>query len=157
MLVLSNHGVQLNGIYFDTMLAAFPLNLIAEETTSIVSPKTYYPMQQSNMLTLLAPVKAIPLFQVPLEQLSDYAKMPKLPYWYQKSDCAARRTRPKKLYHQIDLPLMETLVQVEQHGVALDQKETTKILEEFQKNCLPLNKIFMPSQEKSSISTARKS
>ena len=74
MLVLSNHGVQLNGIYFDTMLAAFLLNpnsrrnnldSLSEDLLSHATIK-YADLVGTGK-------KAIPLFQVPLEQLSDYA------------------------------------------------------------------------------------
>lgn len=136
MLVLSNHGVQLKGIYFDTMLAAFLLNPnsrrnnldnLAEDLLSHATIK-YADLVGTGK-------KAIPLSQVPLDQLSDYACEDAEVTFLLSEILIAQLEQQglQKLYQQIDLPLMQTLVQVEKHGVAIDQKETTKILEEFQK------------------------
>jgi DNA polymerase I len=134
ILVFSNHGIMLKGVSFDTMLAAFLLNPNSRRNNLDNLSEDFLSHTTIKFSDLVGSgKKAIPLFQVPLEQLTDYAcedAEVTLLLW-EKLFPLLKEKDLQELYEKIDLPLMRTLTEIEKAGVALDPKETKEILEEF--------------------------
>ena len=123
-LMLWQHGIELKGIDFDTMIASYLIN----------------PEGRQNNLTALAE-KYLQYRMIPIEQLigkkgKKQKSMEELPvemvypYACEDADITYRLTtilqkklqevEMEALFHQVEMPLVEVLLQVEKNGVSLD-------------------------------------
>jgi DNA polymerase-1 len=122
-LVLARHGVRLQGIEADTMLASYLFDS-TQSTHQLenIAPKhiTYRPLKEEDVCG--RGTKAINLNQVPSENLLDYA--------CERSDLALQLVEylhPKlkakgleHLYHDLEIPLIPVLADIQRVGVRID-------------------------------------
>ena len=134
ILVLKNYGIQLAPTGFDTMLASYVIN--PEETHNLDDLAQRHLQYQTTTYSELCGTgkKAVPLRQVPLEALKNYA--------CQDADIALRLQNTlgeqlkdnqelEWLCRNIEFPLVNVLAAMEYRGVSLDtehlEKTATKV------------------------------
>jgi len=124
-LILKRHGIEVNNIVFDTMLAA---HLISPETRSYKLDHLSLEHLNYRMIpieNLIGKGKnQISMAEVPLEQISFYAA--------EDADVALQLTtifRDKlkeenleKYFNQVEIPLLPVLLEMEYHGIFVDEK-----------------------------------
>jgi len=122
--VLLNYGIQLRGIAFDTMLESYVFNSIASRHDMDSLAKNYLGVETIHYEDVAGKgAKQITFNQVPVEVAAPYAAedaditlqlhqtlWPKV-----NADKALR-----KLFNEIELPLLPILAQMEYHGVLVD-------------------------------------
>lgn len=122
--VLLNYDIRLRGIAFDTMLESYVLNSTASRHDMDSLAKKYLGVETIHYEDVAGKgAKQITFSQVPLEVAAPYAAEDaditlqlhqKL--WPQVKD----DKRLKKLFNEIELPLLPILAQMEYHGVLVD-------------------------------------
>jgi DNA polymerase-1 len=128
-LVLANYGMEVKGIEFDTLIAAYLLNPGARQLNLDTLSLEYLQHTKIPTEALIGKGKnQISMREVPLEKISEYS--------CEDADCAYRLKivlEPKlkeeeliDLFRDIEMPLMPVLMAMEKNGVRLD----TDILEE---------------------------
>jgi len=128
-LVLANYGIEVKGVDFDTLIAAYLLNPGARQLNLDALSLEYLNHTKIPTEALIGKGKnQISMREVPLEKISEYA--------CEDADCAFRlvgKLQPKLkqeeldgLFQRIEMPLMPVLMTMERHGVRLD----TNILDE---------------------------
>jgi DNA polymerase I len=137
-IVLERHGVVLNGIETDTMLASYLL-----DATRSSHPLEELALEHSGYKALREEdlcgrgAKAIPFAQIPAENALDYSG--------ERADLALQlsgtlrsllqREDLDKLYRDLELPLIPVLVAIEQAGIRIDgpalSKQSTHVEQEL--------------------------
>jgi DNA polymerase-1 len=122
--VLSNYGITVNGIAFDTMLESYVLNATANRHDMDTLAKRWLNHDTIHYEDVAGKgAKQIPFSQVDLETARDYAA--------EDADITLRLhhalwpqlgTQPtlKKLFTEIEMPLVPVLARMEQRGVLID-------------------------------------
>ena len=127
--ILANHGITLRGIHHDTMLESYVFNSIATKHNMDDLAKTYLNIETIHYEDVAGKgVKQIPFQEVDLEQAGPYAAedaditlklhqtlWPKL----------QEQPQLKVLYNELEIPLINVLVQIEENGVLLDRDMLT--------------------------------
>ena len=144
-LVLSNIGVELNGITFDTILAA---NLLRKSDEKIGLKKLSVRLLDEKMTSFaeLTKKKYKSFSYVPIEDGAEYSAHDslqtfKLQNLFEKE--IDKEKKLKKIFDDLEMPLMEVLVEMEKEGIALDVeklKDVGQIVERRLKNIA--DKIF---------------
>jgi DNA polymerase-1 len=123
MRVLLKHGVSLKGVDFDTMVAAYLINPGARQFSIDALALEYLNIKKIPTKALIGSgQKQITMDQVALEVIAEYA--------CEDADVAFRLRsllEPKlvenamdSLFREVEMPLIEVLVRLEENGVALD-------------------------------------
>jgi len=123
MLVLSRYGIEVRGVEFDTMVAAYLLNPSGRQHNLDVLSLEYLNYKKIPTKELIGSgKKQIGMRQVPLERVTQYA--------CEDADIAHRLRQvlePKlkeaklyELFQTVEMPLVSVLVEMERHGVGLD-------------------------------------
>ena len=122
--VLSNYGITVRGITFDTMLESYVLNATANRHDMDTLAKRWLDHDTIHYEDVAGKgAKQIPFSQVDLETACDYAA--------EDADVTLRlhhalwpqlETQPslKKLFTEIEMPLVPVLARMEQRGVLID-------------------------------------
>ncbi len=122
--ILKNHGIHLQGIQDDTLLASYVLNSIATKHNMDDLAKYYLQIETTHYEAVAGKgVKQIPFQAVALEQASPYAA--------EDADITLRlhqlftnklqqQPKLKQLYQQLEIPLLSVLIQMEDNGVLID-------------------------------------
>lgn len=121
MMVLAEHGIDLQNLFFDTMLAAYllgekPLNLKA-----LAFKKLGIEMTFITDIIGSGP-KQLSMAMAPIEQVADYACADADITLRLKSVLQSELDKEKlwQLFHEVEMPLVPVLAAMERHGVALD-------------------------------------
>ena len=122
--VLANHGIELRGMAFDTMLESYVVNSIARHDVDSNAAK--YLGVQTTLLEDIAGkgARQLPFSQVPVERAAEYAA--------ESADVTlrlhevlwskiAQTPSLERLYREIEQPLVPVLRRMEQHGVLIDR------------------------------------
>jgi DNA polymerase-1 len=131
-LVLANYGMEVKGMEFDTLIAAYLLNPGARQLNLDTLSLEYLNYRKTPITELIGKGKnQISTQDVPLDKISQYA--------CEDADCAFQlmgKLQPRleeedlaKLFHDVEMPLMPVLMTMEKHGVRID----TDILDEQSK------------------------
>jgi DNA polymerase-1 len=122
--VLRNHGITLRGISQDTMLESYVLNSTATKHNMDDLAKYYLGLETIHYADVAGKgAKQIGFQEVPLEQAAEYAS--------EDADITLRlhqalsaqlqvHSRLVALYQDIEIPLIDVLVQIEENGVMID-------------------------------------
>lgn len=135
-LVLSQHGINLEGIGFDTLLASYLLNPGATGLNLKNQAYAQLGVMMTDISDLIGKGKnQISMEQVPEQTLSDYASA--------DADMALRlkKVLAKKLnesglehvFYDIEMPLVKVLKEMEEMGVLVDEKYLKKMSVELGK------------------------
>ncbi|KPL06618.1 hypothetical protein AMJ86_07840 [bacterium SM23_57] len=122
-LVLANYGVDVRGVEFDTLIAAYLLNPGARQLNLDALSLEYLNHTKIPTVDLIGKGKnQISMRDVPLDKISEYA--------CEDADCAYRLMsilQPKleeeeliDLFRDVEMPLMPVLMTMEMHGVRLN-------------------------------------
>ncbi len=125
MIVLANAGIELAGVYFDTMVASYLIN--PSRTTHNLNDLALAYLNH-KMITYQevtgAGKKAIGFDEVPVDTATGYAaEDAEITYsLYRKLDPLLAEQNLTKLFHEIEMPLVGVLVDMERTGVRVDAK-----------------------------------
>jgi DNA polymerase-1 len=123
--VLSNHGITLRGMRFDSMLESYVWNSILRHDMDSAAER-YLGIRTIHYEDVAGKgVKQIPFSQVPVDKAAEYSA--------EDADVTLRlhevlwpqiTTQPplKKLYEEIEQPLVPVLARMEERGVLLDRQ-----------------------------------
>ncbi|MCJ7811832.1 DNA polymerase, partial [bacterium] len=136
MLVLHRHGIELQGIYFDTMVAAYLIQPSARQFGIDALALEYLHFRKISTLSLIGKGKnQLSMAEVELEKVAEYA--------CEDADVAFRlmgvlspklhENRLDPLFHEVEMPLVRVLMEIEDYGVALDRELLEKMSEEMKK------------------------
>ena len=124
---LNHFGITLNGVNFDTMVAAYLLNAGSErnlDLNSLAFKEFSYQMQPIEDLIGPRGKKQITLAEVPLDKVA----------WYSAEDAdftlrlkdklepQLKKEKLLELFNDIEIPLISVLAQMERWGVKIDDK-----------------------------------
>lgn len=142
--VFANYGIRINGVAFDTMLAAYLLNPSRTHNNLESLTQEYLGLKKKSYTEVLKEIdkKEKTLLDAPIDAVSEYAC----------ADCdAALRLKNKlsplieqfgleKVFYEMEMPLAPVLAAMERHGVKIDTEllkglsdETAKSLSELEK------------------------
>jgi len=130
LIVLSNAGIELKGIYFDTMIASYLLDPTERRHNLDLMASKYLNYKTISYKELTGTGKnAIPLSEVPIEGLAEYA--------IEDADIAFRLYSILKerivedevdgLFYEIEMPLVHVLADMEKNGVKIDPDYFTQL------------------------------
>ncbi|XSG85565.1 MAG: DNA polymerase I [Methylohalobius sp. ZOD2] len=137
--VLANHGIELKGIAHDTMLQSYVFNSTATRHDMDSLAMTYLGIKTTLYEEVAGKgAKQIPFPQVRLEQA--------VPYAAEDADITLRLhqalwpklaadTRLKRVYEEIEMPLVPVLVRMERSGVRVDRDELARLSGELKHRC----------------------
>ena len=140
--VLKNAGFEVKGVYFDTMLAAYILQM-GEGTVGLKSlALKFFGMQMLEFKELLklAEVKG-QIGSIPPEKLGNYACADAdatFRLYEELSKLIEVQPKFKLLFHNIEMPLIGVLIGMERNGISLDTKFLQKLAASFDKQILEL-------------------
>ena len=125
MLVLRRHGIELKGVDFDSMVAAYVVNPSSRQYNLDALALEFLNIRKIKTSELIGSgSKQITMDQVDVEKVSEYA--------CEDADVALRLREvlePKlkdsgtdKLFRDVEMPLVPVLLEMEENGVALDRE-----------------------------------
>jgi len=160
IIVLAGEGIIMQGVYFDTMIAAYLLNPAERRHNLDDLAMQYLGYTTTTYKELLASAgkKAASLADVSLEDIADYA--------IEDADITLRLYRVLKtkleeegllsLFFDVEMPLVQVLADMEMKGIKIDpnhfsliQQENEKMLEEVKE------KIYEMAEEMFNINSTR--
>ena len=123
MIVLENAGLELQGVYFDTMVASYLIN--PSRTTHNLNDLalTYLNHKMVTYEEVAGKGKsAVGFDQVPVDQATRYsAEDAEITYsLYKLLDPLLKESSLDTLFHEIEIPLIPVLVRMERSGVKID-------------------------------------
>jgi len=122
--VLKNHGIHLQGIQEDTMLASYVINSTATKHNMDDLAKYYLKINTTHYEAVAGKgVKQIPFQEVALEQATLYAAEDAditLRLHQLFTDKLQQQPTLQQLYQQLEIPLLSVLTQMEENGVLID-------------------------------------
>jgi DNA polymerase-1 len=132
--VLRKYGIQTNGFFFDTMIAAYLIDADQLVGMDALSEKylNYKPIPLSELIGKKKDAKRI--FDVPLQQLSDYAaedaEITYLLYTVLKPLIDEQQL--EKVAYAVDFPLVEVLEDMETTGVRIDKAALNQLSKDLE-------------------------
>lgn len=141
IIVLKNYNINVKNIYFDTMIASYILNPTSESHSLDHLSEVYLNHTTIKYSDVAGKGKTqIPFSDVTIERASEYAA--------EDSDCTLKLynlfherilSHPsKKLFFEIEMPLVLVLANMEFNGVTIDTKFLKNISVDFQKELTAL-------------------
>jgi DNA polymerase-1 len=123
MLVLSRHGIELQGIEFDTMVASYVVNPSGRQHNLDALALEHLQIKKIPITNLIGSGKGQRnMREVPLEDMSRYACEDADVTWRLRDLLAAKLTETATwdLFQRVEIPLIAVLKDMEQAGVCLD-------------------------------------
>ena len=123
MLVLRRHGIDLKGIDFDTMVAAYLINPSARQFSIDALALEYLHFKKIPTKSLIGTgQKQISMAQVELEKVAEYAcEDAEVAYRLRKVlEPKIKDAHLDRLFQDVEMPLVRVLMEMEENGVALD-------------------------------------
>lgn len=122
--VLHNHGIRLRGIRHDTMLESYVLNSTASKHNMDDLAKHYLGIDTIRFEDIAGKgAKQLGFADIPVEQAAEYAAEDAdvtLRLHQQLWSSLAALPRLKDLYTDIEMPLVDVLIRIEENGVLID-------------------------------------
>lgn len=158
MTVLARHGLSLNAVTFDTMIAAYLVNPTGSRSLDALSLE-HLGHKTITFKELVGTGKKQKLFsEVPLDQATNYAA--------EDADVTYRLVVPLKqklqennqenLFASIEMPLVGVLTRMELHGVKIDEDCLNKISKEYDAKLKSLSKrIYGEAKEEFNIKSTK--
>ena len=124
--VLDNHGIELGGMRYDSMLESYVWDSVATRHDMDSAARKYLGIETIHYEDVAGKgAKAIPFSQVPIERAAEYAA--------EDADVTLQLHRSlwpkisavpalKRLYEEIEQPLVPVLLRMERHGVLIDRE-----------------------------------
>jgi DNA polymerase I len=135
MLVLSQHGVQVQGLAFDTMVANYLINPSVRQHNLDALGLSYFNLIKITTESLIGSGKNQKrMDEVPLDKIKDYACEDADVTWRLQTVLSARikEFELQPLLETVEMPLVQVLMIMEQNGVALDTLYLARMSDELQ-------------------------
>lgn len=157
--VLANYGVEVKGKLFDTMIAHYLINPDMRHNMDVLS-ETYLQYSPKSIETLIGKKgkNQLSMRQVALEDIKEYA-VEDADVTYQLKEHfqpILERVGTKKLFDEIEIPLVQVLADMEREGVNLDEEflktmsiDMQKEIDEFE------NRIYEQAGEKFNLASPK--
>lgn len=141
--VLKAQGLEVNGPYFDTMVAAYLLDPISGKYALKKLAKQFLGREMIKLMELIGKDAEYKNFsEVPLDLATDYACSDAEATFglYDIFRLALKAQKLEKLFYEIEMPLIEVLVGMESTGIAIDEKLLAKMSKEIEKELKELER-----------------
>lgn len=142
MLVLSRYGIELKGVNFDTMVAAYLLNPSGRQHSLDTLSVEHLNYKKTSLSELIGKGKGQKhLKEVPLEQLSRYA-CEEADLTFRLKEVLDPKLREAELYNlfqRVEMPLVEVLMEMERKGISLDMEMLRRMSQKLEEE---LNKLM---------------
>ncbi|POS01053.1 DNA polymerase I [Flavobacterium croceum DSM 17960] len=157
--VLANYGIQIKGKLFDTMIAHYLINPDMRHNMDVLS-ETYLKYSPKSIETLIGKKgkNQLSMRQVPLEDIKEYAVEDadvtlQLKEHFQP---ILEKVGTKKLFDEIEIPLVPVLATMEREGINLDEDYLKTMSLDMQKEIdLFENKIYEEAGEKFNLASPK--
>jgi DNA polymerase-1 len=123
MLVLSRHGIELQGVEFDTMVASYVVNPSGRQHNLDALALEYLQIKKISITDLIGTGKAQRnMRDVPIEGVARYACEDADVTWRLRDllEVKLKETATWDLFQRVEIPLITVLKEMEQTGVCLD-------------------------------------
>jgi len=157
--ILSNYGVTVKGKLFDTMIAHYLINPDMRHNMDILA-ETYLKYSPKSIETLIGKKgkNQISMRQVPLEDIKEYAAEDADITLQLKEVFTAEldKTETKKLFDEIEIPLVSVLADMETEGIRLDVEFLSAMSKEMEVEIKTLEqKIYETAGEKFNLASPK--
>lgn len=157
--VLANYDIQIKGKLFDTMIAHYLINPDMRHNMDVLS-ETYLKYSPKSIETLIGKKgkNQLSMRQVPLEDIKEYAVEDadvtlQLKEHFQP---ILEKVGTKKLFDEIEIPLVPVLATMEREGINLDEDYLKTMSLDMQKEIdLFENKIYEEAGEKFNLASPK--
>lgn len=143
-IIFKRFGLTMQGIYFDTMIASYLLNPSKSNHNLDDISLEYigYKMTSYSQLVKKDKKKEIPITEVDIKELSDYAcEDADITYrLYKILEKKLKENDLWKLYIEVEIPLIKVLGYMEANGINLDEKKLKKLSSDISKSIDKLKK-----------------
>lgn len=159
LLVLRRHGIFLQGIYFDTMLASYLL-FSSDMRHNLDNLALYYFGHKTITYKDLtgSGKNQLAVTQVPLDKLALYAcEDSHVTFMLQKElQKKIQAENLQELYENIDMPLLEVLARMEENGIQVDKKYLADLEKQLAEKLLATEKeIYQLAKEEFNINSTK--
>ncbi len=123
MLVLRRHGIELAGVDFDTMVAAYVINPSARAFGIDALALEYLNLEKISTKSLIGSgAKQISMAEVELEKIAEYACEDAETAFRLRGvfEPRLKAASLESLFHDVEMPLVSVLADMEENGVSLD-------------------------------------
>jgi DNA polymerase-1 len=141
MLVLSRHGIELQGVEFDTMVASYVVNPSGRQHNLDALALEYLHIKKIPITDLIGSGKGQRnMRQVPLEDMARYACEDADVTWRLRDllEAKLKETATWDLFQRVEVPLIAVLKEMEQAGVCLDVPFLGQMSQEMNRQLLTL-------------------
>ena len=157
--VLSKYGIQIKGKLFDTMIAHYLINPDMRHNMDVLS-ETYLKYSPKSIETLIGKKgkNQLSMRDVPMEDIKEYAA--------EDADITMQlkevfspildKAETKKLFEEIEIPLIPVLAAMEMEGINLDEEYLKKMSVDMQKDINEFEqKIYDTAGEKFNLASPK--
>jgi DNA polymerase-1 len=141
MLVLSRHGIELQGVEFDTMVASYVVNPSGRQHNLDALALEYLHIKKIPITDLIGSGKGQRnMREVPLEDMARYACEDADVTWRLRDllEAKLKETATWDLFQRVEIPLITVLKEMEQAGVCLDVPLLRQMSQEMDRQLLKL-------------------
>jgi DNA polymerase I len=141
MLVLSRHGVDLQGVEFDTMVASYVVNPSGRQHNLDALALEYLQIKKIPITDLIGSGRAQrTMREVPIEEVARYACEDADVTWRLRDllEAKLRETATWDLFQRVEIPLIGVLKEMEQAGVCLDVPLLQQMSQDMDRQLLTL-------------------
>jgi len=157
--VLKHNGIEVNGPFFDTMVAAYLLDPISGKYSLKHLAKQFLGREMIKLMELIGKDAEYENFsEVPIDLAKDYACSDAEATFglFEIFKLALKGQKMEKLFYEIEMPLVEVLVEMESNGVAIDKKMLDEMSKEIEKELKDLERhIFAIAGETFNINSPK--
>ena len=142
LIVMSNEGIALDGVDFDTMIASYLLNPSSRGHGLDALTMEYFGHKNLTYKEMTGTgSKEIGFDEVEVDRATEYAAEDSDMTWRLKGKLQPQlKDSTLKLYKEIELPLLEVLAEIELNGVYVDRKHLKGLSSKIDKQLLHLEK-----------------
>ena len=158
LIVMSNEGIALDGVDFDTMIASYILNPSSRGHGLDALTMEYFGHKNLTYKEMTGTgSKEIGFDEVEVDRATEYAAEDSDMTWRLKGKLQPQlKDSTLKLYKEIELPLLEVLAEIELNGVYVDRKHLKELSSKIDKQLLHLEKdIYVLADEEFNINSPK--
>ena len=158
LIVMSNEGIALDGVDFDTMIASYLLNPSSRGHGLDALTMEYFGHKNLTYKEMTGTgSKEIGFDEVEVDRATEYAAEDSDMTWRLKGKLQPQlKDSTLKLYKEIELPLLEVLAEIELNGVYVDRKHLKELSRKIDKQLLHLEKdIYVLADEEFNINSPK--
>ena len=158
LIVMSNEGIALDGVDFDTMIASYLLNPSSRGHGLDALTMEYFGHKNLTYKEMTGTgSKEIGFDEVEVDRATEYAAEDSDMTWRLKGKLQPQlKDSTLKLYKEIELPLLEVLAEIELNGVYVDRKYLKELSSKIDKQLLHLEKdIYVLADEEFNINSPK--